>query len=612
MARSCLTGAAFAVAALLTAPPFAQAAQTGLVGLPSAAQKVGFSVHFPLRNEAQLEQLVQMQGDRNSPLYHHYLSVAQFRANFGPAPQTVTRAAAGLRARGLTIVGQSTQSLRVSGMVATVEKSFGTRLGILRDAAGSARVASIAPLSIPAELSAVGAAVTGFEPRVHFHVDSRQVPTNRSGPFGGYWFDDLKQAYSYPSDGVADGTGANVGVLMASDVLDSDTYAAFAHENYTAISGKTPLEIKRVPIFGGGGTNGGAFSEASIDVQSSLGSAPGAQIYLYNIPDLTDESTIAGYTQIDEDNAVDVVSSSFGESELFYTPAYNGGVDYTGILRTYHQLFLQGNSQGITFTASSGDSAGLGGLTLSYFTGGPARFIPGVETPAADPNVTAVGGTNLQTTTPPSPQPNPPVLRSKYVGESALGDKENPSDPYGTGVDATGGYWGSGSGVSVIWPKPWYQKLVKTGSNRRTIPDISMQMGGCPGGAPPLAVHPCHPGDSFGIFYIGGTAYGFIGTSLSSPEFAGLLGVEVGLTHQRLGNANGYIYELAQANDALPMNFATRFYHQGIAGYNGVVTVAAGTRGYNPIIGVGTPYAENFLGIPQAPLAGDPQTQSNP
>ena len=72
------------------------------------------------------------------------------------------------------------------------------------------------------------------------------------------------------------------------------------------------------------------------------------------MPDLSDDSIIAAYTDVDEDNLVDVANSSFGGCELFYTAPYNGGVDMTGILKVYHALFQQGNAQGITFVASSG------------------------------------------------------------------------------------------------------------------------------------------------------------------------------------------------------------------------------------------------------------------
>lgn len=623
MARSFLTGAAFAVA-MLTAPQFAQAAQSGWVGLPAAAQTVSFSVHLPLRNEAGLDQLLQLQSDPRSPLFQHFLTVAQFRANFGPSAQTIARAAASLRAHGLAVVSQSSQTLRVSGAASNVERAFATKLGIMREGAG-ARVAAAVPVSVPADLAVLGATVTGLEAHSYRHLHSRQVPLGRYGANGLYWFDDLKQAYTYPSNQTVNGKNAVVGIVMASDVLDSDTAAYFKYERYTAISGKQPLPLIRVPINGGTpfDPNNGASFEASIDVQTSQGSAPGAQIELFNIPSLSDQDVFTAYITIDEGTTPDgtpilqpdVVSSSFGECELFYTAAYNNGKDHTGILRAYHELFAQGNAEGITFVASSGDNSGLGCTTPSYLTGSPtAHFIPGVESPASDPDVTGVGGTNLETTVPASPQPLPTAppsnkgLRSKYVSENEYPDTLLPYDPYGVGFNASGGLWGSGSGASTLSHKPWYQYLISTPSAYRAVPDISMQMGGCPG----VISAACNKGDSASLYFVGGSIGGFIGTSLSAPEFAGLLAVKVGATGKRLGNANGYIYRVAAADAALPSGFPAHYFHQGIPGFNGVVTTSGGGRGHSPIVGVGTPYTQNFLGLPSLPLAGDPQTISNP
>ena len=51
----------------------------------------------------------------------------------------------------------------------------------------------------------------------------------------------------------------------------------------------------------------------------------------------------------------------------------------------------------------------------------------------------------------------------------------------GPGVGADSGS-GSGGGFSQIFAKPAYQFLVNTGSlTRRSIPDVSLMMGGCPG-----------------------------------------------------------------------------------------------------------------------------------
>ncbi len=139
-----------------------------------------------------------------------------------------------------------------------------------------------------------------------------------------------------------------------------------------AYSANSNLPVPTVtirPVDGGSGAinpNSDDFFEASLDTQMSLGTAPGAQETLYNLPELSDSAIIDGYTAVDEDNAVDVVSSSFGECELDFTPAYNGGVDFTGILQTFHALFQQGNAQGITFLASSGDNGALACVSAAF------------------------------------------------------------------------------------------------------------------------------------------------------------------------------------------------------------------------------------------------------
>jgi len=192
------------------------------------------------------------------------------------------------------------------------------------------------------------------------------VIDNRNSQDGGYWYDDLKQAYEYPSyetkvtvNGKSqrlDGTGATIGVLMSSDYLPSDVAAVFDHENWKQTTGKpNPTLYADIPINGGGGLYGGAFAEVSIDTQSEITGAPGAHVILYDIPDLSDGSIFAGYVDAIEDNEVDALSASFGECELYYFPSYNGGQDYRGILKAEDELFMQGNSQGITFLASSAD-----------------------------------------------------------------------------------------------------------------------------------------------------------------------------------------------------------------------------------------------------------------
>lgn len=615
----------------------ATAAPLTIVGKPAATSAMSFEVALPLRNVDQLNELLTALHDPASAQYHHWLTPAQFAARFGTDPATVARVTKALKARGFS-VETHTRSLHVSGSVALVESALGTHLQLAHtdSNASHTRVISDSVLKLPAELEAAGATVMSFAP-MEAHVHSQQVTPaksgvlNRNGQDGGYWYDDLKQAYTYPSWETMvtvnnktqrlDGTGATIGVLMSSDYLPSDVQAVFDNENWTATTGQPdPTLYADVAVNGGGGLFGGAFGEVSIDTQSEITGAPGAHVILYDIPDLSDGNIFAGYVTAIEQNQVDVLSASFGGCELGYFPQYNNGVDYRGILKAYDELFMQGNSQGMTFLASSGDSAGLGCPTPNYFLDGTTgKFIAGVENPADDPHVTAVGGTNLVTTYIAG------SLDSAYATENAWSDPEVPYDPYGIGANVVGGSWGAGGGQSLMWPAPSYQSLVTTGFTGRAVPDIGMQVGGCPGGISKLNPKTgfCDGGDnpingdgntdrSYGIFAVavgqGGGFYGYIGTSLSSPSFAGVLAL---LVEQkgRMGNVNSYLYHLAaqQASDGKP----AQFLHTQIPGYNGVIQSNVSAT-YSVSTGIGTPIVKNIVGAASAAPAGLPQSISNP
>ena len=600
-----------------------------------AARPVAFDVMMPLRHADKLEAFVATLHDPASPSFHKWLTPAQFGMRFGPDSAKMEAVAASLRARGFDVTVQ-TRSLHATGNAAQVEASFGTHLLVGRTPEGVEHVMQEHPVTLPAEIAATGAQVYSFSPHVA-HVHSRvamKLPdhaSNRYSPVGPYWFDDLKQAYSYPSinatvtaaDGTTkpfDGTGATIGVLISSDVYNTDIAAVFDHENWSTISGRPdPKLFARRKVNGGGGRAGDALFEASLDTQEELTGAPGAHVILYNIPDLSDGNVAAGYIAVDEDNTVDLVSSSFGGCELDYTAAFNNGTDMTGILKAEHELFLQGNSQGITFLASSGDSAGKGCPSAAYYPGlGNGVFQAGVEEPASDTAVTGVGGTNVITGY------NQGTLDSPYVGENGWVDPEIPYDPYGTGTTASGGYWGAGGGYSQVFAQPSYQSLVVTHATvHRLVPDIGMQVGGCPGGIAKLdSAGGCNGGNipqngagnsqrSAVVIALqygqGGGYYGVIGTSVASPELAGALAL---LIEQkgRMGNLNPYIYSLAasQAKGSGP------YFHTAIPGFNGL-RVTQLSSSYGLTAGVGTPIISAFVGAPTGTaLSGTPQTPSNP
>jgi subtilase family serine protease len=169
------------------------------------------------------------------------------------------------------------------------------------------------------------------------------------------------------------------------------------------------------------------------------------------------------------------------------------------------------------------------------------------------------------------------------------------------GTPATGGYWASGGGISIYYKKPDYQFLVNSPSKFRTVPDLALHMGGCPFGS----VSPCGPDRSFDWVGIAGAFYGFVGTSASSPDFAGLTALNIERRKSRVGNENLEIYTLAAAQES----GLVHVFHTDIPGFNGVYSTH---HGYNLVLGNGTLRGKDFILAPNVPAAGIPQTCSNP
>ena len=596
--RSHLKLVLFALALL----PFAaqsttlRAAEKAIVlGRAASTQSVTFSVYLPLQNRDDLEQLLTNLNDPDSPDYHKWLTPQEFDARFALNPSSVQSIQQQLSTFGLTSTLLSPHHLQVTGPAAAAEKALGTVLHNAKYKSGKTTIVAVSPLSPASSLVTADAVVTGFSGmiRMRAHTVHGDTPQNRYSSAGPYWFDDLKQAYSYPSYKVYDGKGSTIGILMTGGFNPADMDLYFGHEKLA-----TP-KFSEVDIDGGAPFDPNNSFETHLDMQQTGGMAPKAKIILYNIPDLSDASFIDGLLKILEDNKADVVNMSFGGAEIFYTPAYNGGTDFTFLLRAEDDLFAQGNAQGITFVASSGDSGALSAVPLACLepdaTSTCGNFVASAEFPASSPHVTGVGGTNLATTF------NANNLNSVYISEEAFADPLALDIFYGT--PATGGVFGSGGGDSIVFHKPQFQKLVKTGSGHfRAVPDLSLHMGGCPQGS--LS---CSPDDSSDILVIGGEAFEAVGTSASAVDFTGLTALAVQRFGTRLGNENQYIYSLAVAQSS---GFGLKVFRTGIPGFNGLFSTTP--NGYNRVLGNGTLKGTEFLLAPLIPTAGVPQTPSNP
>ena len=626
----CLAGSALSALSLFS-PSVAAAEQAtrfttaDVVSAAPASRRVEFEVYLPLRNKAGLEALLTSQQEQGSASFHKWLTPAQFGAQFGPDAATMAAVARELAAAGFT-VKQQARSVHVIGTAAMVRTAFGADLSLVHGAHGGVRPVALTKLKLSPTLAAAGARIMAFSPwkrEMQTHSQVIAHPDVAIARSTGYWFDGLHQAYAYPASNATatafdgstqklNGATATIATIIDSDVLDSDISAMFNHEQFKKFAGGPLPKLNRVYVDGAtpGFLSSDGFYEASLDTQQEIGGAPGANVILYDIPDLSFGSIFDGYSVIDNEDTADVVSASFGLGELYFTPAYNGGADYTSYFDTFHELYMQGNAQGITFIVSSGDDAGRQCQSAAPQANGQFNYVPCISSPSNDPQATAVGGTNLQTAIKAN------SLSQRYKSENAYNDPLLPISSGGT-ILVTGGLWGAGGGQSIYFAQPSYESAVHTTTNMRTNPDVGMQVGGCPGGSK----LPCDGGDtaingngnrerSFVFVYGVGQLVGLIGTSVAAPEFAGATALRVEL-YGRQGNLNPYLYQLAKAQMA--GTSAAPSFHLGIPGYNGVHPNTFPAANYNYTTGLGTPFVATMMGVPAGtPLAGVPQTVTNP
>ena len=376
----------------------------------------------------------------------------QFDARFALSPSSIQSIQQQLSTFGLASTVLSPHHLQVTGPASAIERALGTVLQNAQYKSGKTTIVAVAPLTPPSSLVSADAVITGFSGmiRMRSHALRDATPQNRYSSAGPYWFDDLKQAYSYPSYQVYDGKGSTIGILMSGGYNPADMDLYFGHEKLA-----TP-KFSEVDIDGGAPFDPNNSFETHLDMQQTGGMAPKAKIILYNIPDLSDASFIDGLLKILEDNKADVVNMSFGGPEIFYTAAYNDGTDFTYLLRAENDLFAQGNAQGISFVASSGDSGALSAVPLACFdpdaTSNMRQLLASAEFPASSPHVTGVGGTNLATTF----NARTGNLNSAYISEEAFADQLASDIFYGT--PATGGVFGSGGGDSILFRKPHFKR----------------------------------------------------------------------------------------------------------------------------------------------------------
>ena len=496
----------------------------------------------PAQQEA-LDQLIADQQTPESPEYHRWLTPEQFAERFGVSQSDMDQIAHWLESQGLTVAARARGRnwIAVNGSAAQVEGAFRTQLHQYA-VNGEVHFANATEPSIPKALADV---VTGIRGLHDFRAKSsrRALRPSYTTGHGSHFLapNDFATIYNIAplySAGI-DGTGQSLVIAGQTQIHLSDIQLFRSTFNLPALD----PTIMLVPNSQDPGISTDDLDEANLDIEWSGAVARNANIiYVY-----TSDVMQAVQYAIDQ-NLAPVVSVSYGSCEL-ETPLSDALA-----MRSWAK---QGNTQGITWFAASGD-AGAADCGDSQNPG------YSVDVPASIPEVTGVGGTEFQEGSGSYWNATNDAGKGsalRYIPEAAWNDSARDGI-----LAATGG------GVSNFFTQPSWQAIPGVpADNFRHVPDIS------------LAASADHDGY---LVYTSGRQAIFGGTSAPAPAFAGV----AALLNQYLvsggaqarpgvGNINPTIYALSQKSPEV--------FHDVTTGDN-MVTVSCGakvTNCSNPTVG---------------------------
>jgi len=323
--------------------------------------------------------------------------------------------------------------------------------------------------------------------------------------------------------------------------------------------------------------------EVSLDVETAHAIAPRANILLVATP-TAETLGVQGFPQMmaAEQYVIDhhlatVISQSFASAEDAFGSAQS--------LENLRYAFKSAAQNGVTVLGSSGDSGTANVRKSPVSKGGTLIPYPTVEWPASDPLVTGVGGTYLCT--------DPNNTTSRVVDST-----DPPAKCRAFPGVAEVGWTFSGGGFSDVFSRPGYQDSLPAGSTAigamRGVPDVGLQASAGTGALVYLSLPPDgQSGLSCGSAPCSTGWYDIGGTSLSCPQWAGLVALADQVNGGGLGLINPALYRIG----ANPARYAADFYDVTTGNNTADPTVPGypATVGWDPVTGLGTPNAANLV-----------------
>ncbi|HXR21930.1 MAG TPA: protease pro-enzyme activation domain-containing protein, partial [Acidimicrobiales bacterium] len=464
-----------------------------VLGAASLSAPLHLQFFFKPTGPAELGSLATAVSTPGTAVYHHFLSVSQFAARFGPSSARVATIDRYLREEGLSVGPLSANHLAqdVGGTVGSFEHAFATPLTNLRTETGDLVVGSVLAPKLPGRLASSVSYIEGLDPwvsqsndlvRFASHRLSGQAEAGGCSGLAGNGLSPAQLQNVYGLSGLYDsgyqGQGQTIGLI---EYALADTRAVTTFEGCVGAS----LTVDYVPTSAPPHTTD---AEVAADIEVIAALAPKATVVVY---ESNQQGTGLGPWELAVSGSApgglpEVITSSWGSCE----PDTGMGSSY---YQTEESIFDEAATQGQTIFVASGDDGSEGCLDQTR----SKRLA--VDDPATTPGVTAVGGTASNT-------PN----GAQYIWNSR---SPNPLGCLGTGCAGDGA---SGGGASTVWARPSYQpgslaqspecKLGLQGC--REIPDVSALAGDAYSQYCSLSV--CGSGEGW---------VGFGGTSLAAPSW---------------------------------------------------------------------------------------------
>jgi subtilase family serine protease len=391
-------------------------------GPVSTSLKLGYMTLLTVPNASQqkaINKLLAQQQDRNSPLFHKWLTPEQYADRFGLSPNDIQKLTTWLQSQGFTIVSvaRGRNFIVFSGTAAQAENAFQTQIHNF-EVNGETHFSNTTPISIPAALSGIVTGVRGlsnFLPKpasLKNRLRRNYYDSTSSGTYLGPG--DIATIYDMNGLYAAgyDGTGQTIAIMGQTDVYLADlldfrtgfglttTISGCTVNSSNTITACDTSNLQYTLVTGytdpGAPNTCGDLPEADLDIEWSGATAKGAQIIYVNAPvtynsnctKITSGNGVSDSLYYAIDNAVSpVISMSYGDCEL--------NEALSGTLAADEAELLTANTEGITFVNSAGDEGAAACDSSTNDYDNLAIYGLAVNYPASSPSVTGVGGTAI-------------------------------------------------------------------------------------------------------------------------------------------------------------------------------------------------------------------------